>query len=441
MRSGRSKVGLIGLGTVGKSVVKLWPRADGIILKRIVDKDRKMGTVPDLRSLARRIGTVPDFSLRTADILNDPEIDIVIELIGGINDAYRYIKSAIEKGKNVVTANKALLALKGEELEKLALAKGVSLGYEASVCAGIPIIRGIREGLAANRIRSIYGIINGTANFILSAMEEEGIGFASALSEAQEQGFAESNPILDIDGLDSQHKLAILARLSFETSVKLSDIYVEGIRRITRRDITYAKELGYSIKLLAIAKAEGKRLEARVHPTLISKDNLLSSVRGIHNACFLEGDACGKIVFYGQGAGGLPTASAILSDVKAIASEKRGLSQAKIGTGSAGACPFFAGARRIGIVPIDELFTRYYVRFSAIDKPRVLARICDILGKHNISIVSVIQKERSGTRGVPVVMMTHKARESSMRKAISSIDRLNVVKEKSLFIRVEEVED
>ncbi|MBL7170415.1 MAG: homoserine dehydrogenase [Candidatus Omnitrophica bacterium] len=427
MRSGKSKVGLIGLGTVGKSVVKLWPRADGIILKRIVDKDKKKGD-------SALFSTKPD------DILNDPEIDIVIELIGGINDAYRYIKSAIEKGKNVVTANKALLALKGEELEKLALAKGVSLGYEASVCAGIPIIRGIREGLAANRIRSIYGIINGTANFILSAMEEEGIGFARALSEAQEQGFAESNPTLDIDGLDSQHKLAILARLSFKTSVKLSDIYVEGIRRITHSDITYARELGYSIKLLAIAKAEGKRLDARVHPTLISKDNLLSSVRGIHNACFLEGDACGKMVFYGQGAGGLPTASAILSDVKAIASEKRGLFQMSSSGKVLEEC-LTGGSSRIGIVPIDELFTRYYVRFSAIDKPGVLARICDILGKHNISIVSVIQKERSGTRGVPIVMMTHKARESSMRKAISSIDRLNVVKEKSLFIRVEEVED
>ncbi len=407
MRSGKSKAGLIGLGTVGKSVVKLWPRADGIILKRIVDKDKKKNV-----------------SVRPDDILNDPEIDIVIELIGGLNDAYRYIKSAIEKGKNVVTANKALLALKGEELEKLALAKGVSLGYEASVCAGIPIIRGIREGLAANRIRSIYGIINGTANFILSAMEEEGIGFARALSQAQEQGFAEHNPTLDIDGFDSQHKLAILARLSFKTPVKLSDIYVEGIRRITRRDIIYARELGYSIKLLAIAKAEGKRLDARVHPTLISKDNLLSSVHGIYNACFVEGDACGKMVFYGQGAGGLPTASAILSDVKAIASKKMGTVP-----------DFFV------IKPIDELFTRYYVRFSAIDKPGVLARICDILGKHSISIVSVIQKERSGTRGVPIVMMTHKARESSMRKAISSIDRLNVVKEKSLFIRVEEVED
>jgi len=421
MRSGKSKVGLIGLGTVGKSVVKLWPRARGIILKKIVDKDKN-------RAKALKKGET-FFSIKAEDILNDPEIDIVIELIGGIKDAYRYIKSAIEKGKNVVTANKALLAVKGEELERLALAKGVSLGYEASVCAGIPIIRAIRQGLVVNRIRSIHGIINGTANFILSAMEEKDIGFACALSQAQEQGFAENNPTLDIDGLDSQHKLAILTRLSFNTSVKLSDIYVEGIRRITSRDIIYARELGYSIKLLAIAKEEGKRLEARVHPTLISKDSLLSSVRGIHNACCVEGDACGKMIFYGQGAGGPPTASAILSDVKAIVSQK-------MGTVPLGTVPkFFA------IKPIDELFTRYYVRFSAIDKPGVLAKICDILGKHDISIVSVIQKERSSTRGVPIVMMTHKAKESSMRKAISSIDRLNVVKEKSLFIRVEEFKD
>ena len=418
-------VGLIGLGTVGKGVIKLWPRAHGIILKKIVDNNKN--AVKALNNKGDRLL----FSTNIRDILNDPDIDIVIEVIGGIGDAYRYIKQAIDKGKNVITANKALLALKGEELEKRAALKGVSLAYEASVCAGVPIIRGIREGLTANKIRSIYGIINGTANFILSAMEEKGISFDCALSRAQEQGFAERNPTFDIDGLDSQHKLAILARLSFKTPVKLSDIYVEGIRRITNNDIIYARELGYSIKLLAIAKEEGKKIEARVHPTLICRGSLLSSVKGIHNACFVEGDACGKMVFYGQGAGGLPTASAILSDVQAIAEKMGGLSLERIRT-----VPNF-----FPIKPIDELFTRYYARFSVIDKPGVLGKICDILGKNNISIATIIQKKRSNTRGVPVIMMTHEAREASMRKAVSAIDRLKAVLEKTLFIRVEEFED
>jgi homoserine dehydrogenase len=414
-------VGLIGLGTVGRSVVKLWPRTHGILLKRVADKNRNA-----VKGIKLKKGV---FTTRVDEILNDPEINVVIELAGGIVDAYKYIKRAIESGKNVVTANKALLAFKGEELEKLAMARGVYLGYEASVCAGIPIIRAIREGLAANRIRSIYGIINGTANFILSSMEEKGISWARALSEAQVQGFAERDPSLDIHGQDSQHKLAILTRLAFKTSVKLSGIYVEGIRRITSRDIIYAGELGYSIKLLAIAKKKGRGLEARVHPTLIPGDNLLSSVHGVYNACFIDGDACGKMIFYGKGAGGLPTASAILSDVKEIASAS-----------SVMGSPVH-NAEAIPIKKIDDLFTRYYIRFSTLDKPGVLARICAILGKYNISIASVIQKERSDTRGVPIIMMTHAAKESGMRKAIASIDRLSAVKEKSLLIRVEELAD
>lgn len=428
MHSGNIRgVGLIGLGTVGKSVVKLWPRSRGIILRKIADKDRNaLKAVPAFRPL---------FTTRVEEILNDPEIDIVIEVIGGIDDAYRYIRYAIDKGKHVVTANKALLALKGEELEKRARAKGVCLGYEASVCAGIPIIRAIRDGLVANRIMSIYGIINGTANFVLSSMEENGISFEDALSQAQAQGFAERNASLDIDGLDSQHKLAILTRLSFKTSVKLSDIYVEGIRRISIRDIIYASELGYSIKLLAIAKMKGNKLEARVHPTLIPRDNLLSQVKGIHNACFIEGDACGRMVFYGQGAGGVPTASAILSDVIDIASAAN--VQFPLPVAETMKRQFIG----VEVRGIDELFTRYYIRFSTEDRPGVLSRISGILGKYNISIASVIQKERSGRRGVPIVMMAHGAKESSMRKAISAIDKLNVVKEKSLFIRVEEFED
>lgn len=419
------KAGLIGVGTVGRSVVNLWPRTGGIILKKIADKNKNV--VKDIRLK----GGI--FTTRAEDILNDPEIDIVIELIGGIGKAYDYIRNALERGKNVVTANKALLALKGEELEGIARERGVSLSYEASVCAGVPIIRAIRDGMVVNRIRSIYGIINGTANFVLSSMEEKGISFAQALSQAQARGFAERDASLDIDGFDSQHKLTILVRLAFKTSVRLSDIYVEGIRHITSRDITYASELGYGIKLLAIAKNEGRRIEARVHPTLIPRESLLSSVRGIHNACFVEGDACGKMVFYGQGAGGMPTASAILSDVKEIAS-------------AVNIRKYVYQFRHIKstiqpIENIDNLSTRYYIRFSTLDRPGVLARICAVLGRYGISIASVIQKERSGVRSVPVVMMTHEARERNIRKAISSIDKLDVITEKSLFIRVEDFED
>lgn len=416
--------GLIGLGTVGKSVVKLWPRARGLVLKKTADKDRKA-----TRSVKLARGV---FTTRVEDILNDPEIDIVIELIGGVEAAYEYIKKSLARGKSVVTANKALLALKGEELERIARAHGCYLAYEASVCAGIPIIRSIREGLIANKIKSIYGIINGTTNFILSSMEEKGLDFKAALSRAQAQGFAESNASLDIDGFDSQHKLAILVRLAFKTRVELADIYVEGIRKITSRDITYASELGYSIKLLAIAKEEEGGLEARVHPTLIPKDNLLSSVRGIHNACFVEGDACGKMAFYGQGAGGLPTASAVLSDCLDIAGR---LKEGRKG--------FFAAPldRKTRLKKIDELLTRYYLRFSVVDKPGVLAQISGVLGRCGISIASVIQKERGGTEVVPIVIMTHEAREASLRRAIAAIDQLKVVKAKNFFIRVEEFED
>lgn len=416
--------GLIGLGTVGKSVVKLWPRAKGLVLKKVADKDRNTK-----RGVKLEKGV---FTARAEDILNDPEIDIVIELIGGVEAAYEYIKKSLERGKNVVTANKALLALRGEELEKIARANGVYLAYEASVCAGIPIIRSIREGLIANKIKSIYGIINGTTNFILSAMEEKGLDFEAALSRAQAQGFAERNAFLDIDGLDSQHKLAILVRLAFKTGVRLADIYVEGIRKITSRDITYASELGYRIKLLAIAKEGEGGLEARVHPTLIPKDNLLSSVRGIHNACFVEGDACGKMVFYGQGAGGFPTASAILSDCLDIA---RCLREGRKESFSVSV------NKKTRLKKIDELLTRYYLRFFVIDKPGVFAQISGILGRCGISIASVIQKERGGSKVVPIVIMTHEAKEFNMRRAMRAINALKVVKPKSFFIRVEEFED
>lgn len=432
---GNCNAGLIGLGTVGKSVVRLWPRMAGVILKRIADIDRDRA-----KGIKLKKGV---FTTKPEDILNDPKIRIVIELIGGTDHAYRYITTAIDKGKNVVTANKALLALRGEELFERANSKGVSIGYEASVCAGVPIIRAIREGLAVTKIKSIYGIINGTSNFILSSMEEGKISFNRALLQAQKQGFAEADASLDIDGYDSQHKLAILSRLSFRTKLKLSDIYVEGIRRITNYDIIYAKEFGYSIRLLAIAKEENNSLEARVHPTLIPESNILSSVAGIYNACFVEGDACGRMIFYGEGAGGLPTAGAALSDVLEIASNMDNKKPLL-------ALPAIADTRYIPVKNMDEIVSPYYIRFSVEDKPGVLAKISGILARYGISIASVMQKERARTdvqttgmptTGMPVVMMTHDAKESNMARAISSIDRLNVVKEKSLVIRVEEFKD
>lgn len=426
-------IGLVGFGTVGAGVVKVLKEKSSflgqrcgcnLVLKRIADKDI---------TSAREVKV--DKGILTSDphkLIDDPEIDIVVELVGGIHPAKEIIISALKKGKSVVTANKALLARHGSELFELAKKSRSRILFEASVGGGIPIVKALREALIANKIRAIFGIINGTSNYILTKMSDEGWSFDEALKEAKAHGFAEKDPSLDIQGIDSSHKLAILASLAFGTRVDLKDIYTEGITRISSNDLRYAGEFGYKVKLLAIAKEVGGVLEVRVHPTLLSKDNLLSDVGGAYNAIWVEGDLIGEAIFYGQGAGQMPAASAVVADLVDLAMELVGHKQRK--------GEVFWKRKGMRIRKMGEITTRYYIRLQAIDQPGVLAQISGILGANQISIASVIQKERRKEKVVPIVMMTHEARESNLREAITKIDKLLVIKEKSVVIRIESKE-
>jgi len=424
-------VGLIGFGTVGSGVVKVLQSKRAFLrdksgidlkIKRICDKDLKAKRPVKVAKsiLTKSIGKV----------LYDPDIDIVIELIGGVRPAKDVAMEALRQGKHVVTANKALLSEAGEEIFALANRLGLCVGFEASVGGGIPIIRALKQGFVANRIDLIFGIINGTANFILSKMAEGDLSFEDALAIAQAKGYAERDPQLDISGMDSSHKLSILSALGFGVFVRPKDIYTEGIGQIESSDIQYAKELGYAIKLLAIAKRVGGCLELRVHPTLIPKSHLLANVGGVYNAIFVKGDLAGENLFYGQGAGASPTSSAVVSDVVSIAREIA--SGAKV----EGCISFKKDVA--GVEKIEDVKTRYYIRFSAIDKPGVLTKISGILAKYKISIASVSQKARKEQKVVPIVMLAHEALEASMAKALKEIDALAAIKKKSVRIRIEE---
>jgi homoserine dehydrogenase len=425
-------IGLIGLGTVGTGLVKVL-KANGPLLRERFGLDLRLLAVAEKDWRRRRDVTIPSSS-RVPDahaLIADPRIDIVVELIGGCGDARKYIIDALKRGKHVVTANKALLAEHGREIFDLAQKKGADLYYEASVCGAIPIIKAIREGLASSRIDSIFGIVNGTCNYILSRMTDAGIEFSEALREAQRLGYAEADPALDIEGVDSAHKLAVLATLASGSWVPLGAVHAEGIGRVAAVDIRYAKEFDYVIKLLAIFKQECGQIEARVHPTLIPKSHLLASVGGAHNAVCVKGDPAGEIVLYGSGAGQQPTSSAVLSDIIDIA--------LNIGRGCCGRIPVIAA--KVGRKPvrrIGDIETQYYLRFSVIDRPGVLAGITGILGRLMISIASFLQIERRVGSAVPVVIMTHRAKEKSVRRALAEIDRLPFVKARTVLIRVEE---
>jgi len=426
-------IGLVGFGTVGTGVVKLLKGQAPLLQRRLAARLR-LKRIADL-DLTKPRDVEVDPKILTTDareIIEDPAIDIVIELIGGTTAAREVSLAALRSGKHLVTANKALLATHGLELFRAAAEKRVDLGFEASVCGGIPIIRAVREGLVANRIHSIEGIVNGTCNYILTKMTELGAPFAEVLKEAQDQGYAEANPSLDIDGIDAAHKLQILASIAYGGSVDFNAIHVEGIRGIDPDDIQYAKELGYRVKLLAIAKETDGEIEVRVHPTLIPEDHLLASVGGVFNAVYIVGDATGSLMFYGRGAGQLPTASAVVSDVVEIAQNilyQRPSRPSHI--------PAIAG-EGLKIRPMDEVRTRYYLRVMAVDKPGVLSKVSGILGSHGISIASVIQKGRHARASVPVVMMTHEAVEGAMRRALAEIDALDVVSGRTVCLRVEE---
>lgn len=427
------KLGLLGLGTVGSGVVK-------ILNSRRADLEERSGcrlrlhAVADVELARPREGIDLASLPLTSDaskVLDDPAVQIVVELVGGLEPARSFILRALGNGKHVVTANKALLAHHGAELFEEARRRGAMLGFEAAVAGGIPLIRAVKEGLVANRILSVFGIVNGTANYILSKMTDEGLDFSVALKEAQARGYAEADPTLDIEGMDSAHKLQILATLAFRTEVNLKDIYTEGITPIMPREIANAGELGYRIKLLAIAKAGDGGLEVRVHPTMIPQTSPLAAVSGVFNAVFITGDAVGDLMFYGRGAGQMPTASAVWSDVMEIA---RRLAH------GVPALPLdlpIAAASRLALMPMDEIRSAYYLRVMALDRPGVLSQVAGILGQHDISIASVLQKGRAAAEAVPVVMMTHEARERDMRQALAAIDRLSVVAPPTRMIRVE----
>jgi len=424
-------IGLIGFGTIGAGVVKAL-KEKGYYLKKKAGVELNLKKICDKDIVTPRAVKVEDSLLTTNvdEILTDPQINIVVELIGGIHPAKEFILNALANGKDVVTANKALLAEAWEEIFRAACEKGREVYFEASVGGSIPIIKCLREGLISNELEGLFGIVNGTSNYILTQMEERALDFRDALKEAQEKGYAEKEPSLDIKGIDSAHKLAILASLGFGKAIKLEDIYVEGIQDISLRDIAYAKEFGLRIKLLAIAKREHDELEVRVHPTLIQIGHPLASVNGAFNAIFVKGDLVGEQLFYGLGAGAQPTSSAIISDIVDLALRSGAPKRAW-------ACNLEYGARIKRIRAIEEIETRYYMRISAIDRPGVFASIAGIIGKHGISIASVIQKERMKEQIVPVVLLTHEANERSIRAALNEVDSLPVIKRKSVAIRME----
>jgi homoserine dehydrogenase len=429
------RVGLIGWGIVGSGVIKILQDNGALIERRLGSKIVLKGVADIDLETERSVEVNPELLTESADeVIENPEIDVVLELIGGVEPARSYIVEALKRGKHVVTANKALLATHLDELCGVAQQHNSDLNFEAAVGGGIPIIRALKEGFVAERIDAIFGILNGTSNYILSTMSNEGGEFNVVLRQAQEKGYAEMNPSLDIDGIDAAHKLAILMRLAFGAKFQFEDIFIEGISDITPLDIEFGREFGYTIKLLAIAKAVGETIEARVHPTMLPSDHLLSTVDGVFNAIYLKGNAVGETLFYGQGAGMMPTGSAVVGDLVELS---RNILK---GTGERVPTLSFqpASIKGMKVKDIEDIVRPYYMRFSAVDQPGVLSRISGVLGKNDISIASVIQKGRQVSGAVPVVMMTHEARERNVRRALREIDGMDVILDRTMLIRVED---
>ena len=430
-------LGMIGGGTVGSGVFHAWQKNGGLMAARL-------GVKLVFRKIAVKAFDEPrpypiSRSLMTTDwqeVVNDPQIQVVIELVGGCGIARTMILAALEKGKTVITANKALLSAHGPELFAAAAKHGSNLYFEASVCGGIPIIKSLREGFVANQFPAIYGIVNGTCNYILSRMKAEGAEFADVLADAQKHGYAETPPDLDIDGFDAQHKIGILASLAHGFWVDHHAIHTEGIREISKIDMQFAEKLGYTIKLLGIVKQiPGAKpgVQVSVYPTLIPNAHVLASVNGVFNACFVRGDIVGDTLFYGRGAGKDATASAVLSDVADAALDLKNGVKVRVPA-------FVATARNGRVTPLDEVTSQYYVRFSVADKPGTLAKIAAIFAAAKIGISSVIQPEGHEGESVPLILMIHDAPNAAMRKALAKIARLPVVKARPVMIRVESFE-
>ncbi|MEE2909834.1 MAG: homoserine dehydrogenase [Candidatus Poribacteria bacterium] len=437
MEKSEVNVGLLGWGTVGKSVSKILLSQHQNILK-------KSGINLNLTRIAKRTMPVegegidlPNNCLTTdpSEVVNGSGIDVVVELIGGVDTAFDLVTQAMENGKHVVTANKALLAERGAELFQLANQKGVFLGFEASTAGGIPIIKALRESFSGNQIQSMHGIINGTCNYILTQMHDQMTSFDVALASAQEKGYAEADPTLDIEGIDAAHKLSILSSLAYSTYLPFDKIYVEGITKITDKEIQYAREFGYVIKLLAIAKMTDSGIEARVHPALIPERSILANVSGAFNGVYLVGDAVGPTLFYGQGAGGMPTASAVVADIiEASQAAAGGLVNLKTGGW------IKEESSGVEISSIAEVKTRYYMRLVVRDQPSVLAEIGQALGDCQISIAAVTQKAPQTCDTVSLVIITHKALEKNMDLAREKLSNLEVVGDDFTVIRIEELD-
>ena len=428
-------VGIIGFGTIGSGVVKILQDNSDIIKKRL-------GVIVEVTKIAdldittdRGIKVNPKILTTDAqEVINHPEVNVIVELIGGYEPARSLILQAINAGKHVVTANKALLAKHGSEIFSIGEDQQVSIGFEAAVGGAIPIIRAIRESFVANKIYSIEGIVNGTANYILSKMSDEHCSFDLALKEAQEKGFAEADPTFDIEGIDSAHKIAILSQLAYGTSVKFEDITIQGISSVTIHDIECAREFGYRVKLLAISKFDGDFVDIRIHPAMIPQSNPMANVNGVLNAVRVCDDLMEENILIGHGAGSLPTGSAVVADIVEIARDILLGSKLRVPPQS------FQNSeiKKIPILNIESIDSEYFLRFSVLDNPGVLSRISGILGQHSIGIQSVIQKGRCNEgRGVPLIMMTHRANEKNIQLALREIDELEVVCEKPNFIRVE----
>jgi homoserine dehydrogenase len=412
------KIGILGLGTVGAGVWRLL-RENGPLIEAKSGVRITVAKAADLRAERQGELGIPGgvFTVSPDEVVNDPDISVVVELIGGVTAARELMLRALEKGKHVVTANKALLAEHGEQIIGRAIAGRVELGFEASVSGGIPIIKTIREALVGNRIDRLVGILNGTTNFILTKMTREGLGFDQALRAAQELGFAEADTTLDISGGDARHKITILSSFAFHTRVDMSRVYVEGIQEVQEQDLRYAQELGFVLKLLAIAERRDRGVLVRVHPTLVQRDNPLAAVSWEVNAVMVYSDYLGVSMYTGKGAGARPTASAVISDVTDIALKSLNCSEYN---------PFsYSFSQDLAQLPFSESRSRYYLRFDVMDRAGILSRIAGVLGENNISIASVIQKEPCpGQDHVPLVMMTHTAREEDVQRAVGRIDGL-----------------
>lgn len=424
-------IGLLGLGTVGTGVAEvLATKADALAEQAGLPLTLRKVLVRDVKR-RRPIEIGPNLlTSHPEEVLSHPQVDIVIELVGGEYPATEYIKQALASGKHIVTANKEVIAKHGHELFSLAKKHSTDIRYEASVGSGIPLISTFQQDLAANSISAIHAIVNGTTNYILTRMAQEGLDFAPTLKQAQKLGYAEADPASDIEGIDAAYKLVILSNLAFRTKFTPQDVYREGISNIAAQDFLYAREFGYAIKLLAIAKRDRDKVEMRVHPVFIPQDFQLAKVDGVYNAVEVETDLAGKLVFYGEGAGALRASSAVLADVLAIARNiYRGVNNV----------PELRLNESVSVKPMSELKTRYYLRLNVPDRPGVLAQISKVLGDNSISISSVIQKE-SGlpAQTATIVIMTYPAREKAMQKALSQLKQLPEVNEVSNFIRVEE---